>query len=118
MDAAGRPEILHGRTYQVESPFGIVFVTLNEDSEGHPFELFLKIGKCGSDVAADAEAIARLCSLLLRLPSPVSEQQRIRFVIKHLKEIGGSHRHDSHAVRSVPDAIARALSQYLDGRSG
>ena len=116
MENAGRPEILPGRTIRVRSPFGTVYVTLNENCDGSPFELFLNTGKCGSDLAAHAEAIGRLCSLLLCLPSPVSEVQRIESIIKNLSGIGGSKTFDNggEKVRSVPDAVAFALTQYLD----
>ena len=100
-----RPEVLNGFTYGVESPFGTLFITLNEDKTGCPFELFLNIGKRGSEAAAHAEAIGRLCTLLLRLPSKVTEVQRIRNIIQHLNGIGGNH--------SIPDSVAHALTLYL-----
>ena len=103
-----RPEILNGCTYRVHSPFGAVFVTLNEDRKGYPFELFLNTGKRGSDIAAEAEAIGRLCTLLLQLPSAVPEVQRIQNIIRHLNGIGGS--------RSIPDTVAVALSLYLQDK--
>ena len=110
-----RPETLKGRTIRVKSPFGTVYVTLNENGEGSPFELFLNTGKCGSDLAADAEAIGRLCSLLLCIPSSVSELDRIRWIVANLSGIGGSKHADAgeRPVRSVPDALALALTQYL-----
>jgi ribonucleoside-diphosphate reductase alpha chain len=110
MDARHRPEILTGRTIRVRSPFGTVYVTLNEKN-GSPSEIFLNTGKCGSDLAAHAEAIGRLCSLLLCLPSPVSEVQRIQAIIENLKGIGGSK--NAENVRSIPDAVAFALSQLI-----
>ncbi|HEY4490689.1 MAG TPA: hypothetical protein VI958_01770, partial [Acidobacteriota bacterium] len=73
-----RSEVLRGRTMKVPSPLGPVFVTLNENGSGRPFEIFVNIGKCGSDVAADAEAIGRLSSLVLHLPSAVSELDRLQ----------------------------------------
>lgn len=114
-----RPQTLLGRTYRIGTPFGTVFLTLNETESGCPFELFLKIGKCGSDIAADAEAIGRLCTLLLRLPSTVPEQQRIENIVRHLTGIGGSKSVVSgdHQIRSVPDAVAFALSSYLSEKT-
>jgi ribonucleoside-diphosphate reductase alpha chain len=111
-----RPEILPGQTIRVRSRFGTVYVTLNENCEGLPFEIFLNTGKCGSDLAAHAEAIGRLCSLLLLLPSPVSEVQRIQSIIKNLSGIGGGKNSPDEVFRSVPDALAFALSQYLQER--
>ncbi|HEY7161558.1 MAG TPA: hypothetical protein VH815_09880 [Acidobacteriota bacterium] len=114
-----RPKILTGQTIRVRTPIGTLFVTLNENEEHHPFELFLNTGKCGSDITADAEAIGRLCSILLRLPSPVSELERIQLIITHLDGISGSKDvHDGNIqIRSVPDAVAAALRKYLDKKS-
>jgi ribonucleoside-diphosphate reductase alpha chain len=111
-----RPKILSGQTIRVRTPIGTLFVTLNENEEHHPFELFLNTGKTGSDLTADAEAIGRLCSILLRLPSPVSELERIQLIITHLAGISGSKDiHDGNIhIRSVPDALAAALRQYLE----
>ena len=112
---AGRPEITYGVTIRVRSPLGTVFVTLNENDRQAPFEVFLNTGKCGSDLSADGEAIGRLCSLLLRIPSPVPELERIELIIRHLLGIGGSRDASVAAgVRSIPDALASALSQYID----
>jgi ribonucleoside-diphosphate reductase alpha chain len=115
-EPASRPEILYGWTFQVESPYGMVFVTLNEDHSRSPFELFLNVGKCGSDLTADAEAIGRLCSMLLRLPSPVSNTEKLRSIIRHLSGIGGSRHQAGGHILSVPDAVAKALRMYLVAR--
>jgi ribonucleoside-diphosphate reductase alpha chain len=114
-----RPKILTGQTIRVRTPIGTLFVTLNENEEHHPFELFLNTGKCGSDITADAEAIGRLCSILLRLPSPVSELERIQLIITHLAGISGSKdvHDDNIQIRSVPDAVAAALRKYLEKKS-
>ena len=114
-----RPQVLSGRTIRVQSPFGTVYVTLNETDEKCPFELFLNTGKGGSDLTADAEAIGRLCSLLLRIPSPVSELKRIEFIIQNLNGIGGSKNIElgECKIRSVPDALAYALARYLESRN-
>lgn len=111
-----RPEILTGQTIKVRSPFGTVFVTINENGANRPFELFLNVGKCGSDVAADAEAIGRLCSLLLRLPSPIPEEKRIELIVNSLIGIGGNGDVLSGVkrIRSLPDAVACALNLYRE----
>jgi len=115
-ETSGRPEILSGRTIKVCSPFGTVFVTLNENEKEDPFELFVNIGKCGSDIAADAEAIGRLCSLLLRISSPVQPKKRIEWIVQNLAGIGGSRNVDfgQKQIRSLPDAVAFALRQYAE----
>lgn len=104
-EAAKRPEILSGCTYRVPSAYGTLFMTLNEDDSGCPYEVFLKAGKSGSDLAAHAEAIARLCTLLLQIHSNLSARQRIENIVTELSEIGGRS--------SIPNAVAFALNRYL-----
>ena len=87
-----RPQKLAGVTYRIATPVGTAFITLNENGEGQPFEVFLNVGKAGSDIAAVAEAIGRLISLLLRLPSPVPPAERLRQVVDQLQGIGGGAR--------------------------
>ncbi len=115
-----RPQVLAGRTFRQPTPSGTAFVTVNEDEGGEPFEVFLNVGKAGSDVRADAEAIGRLISLVLRLPSPLSPQERLEMVVTQLRGIGGgrSWGFGPQRVRSVPDAVASVLAAYLDGKEG
>ena len=67
-----RPHSLAGATYRMETPIGTAFVTVNDTPGGEPFEVFVQVGKAGSDTMAVAEALGRLVSLVLRLPSPLS----------------------------------------------
>ncbi|HZQ99092.1 MAG TPA: adenosylcobalamin-dependent ribonucleoside-diphosphate reductase [Chloroflexota bacterium] len=85
-----RPRALEGTTYRTETPLGTAFVTVNtrEGAEGRePFEVFLNVGKAGSDIAALAEAIGRLCSLCLRLPCQLPARERVAAIVHQL---GGS----------------------------
>ena len=66
------PHSLSGATYRMETPIGTAFVTVNDTPGGEPFEVFVQVGKAGSDTMAVAEALGRLVSLVLRLPSPLS----------------------------------------------
>ena len=81
-----------------------------------PFEVFVRLGKAGSDLEADAEALGRLLSLVLRLPSPMTREERLREVIDQLEHIGGSRfsGFGPERVRSMPDGIARVLSRWLE----
>ena len=47
-----RPKRLHGATYRKETPLGTAYITVNSDERGEPFEVFLNVGKAGSEVAA------------------------------------------------------------------
>src|SRR2546428_13232078 len=79
-----RPHSLSGTTYRMETPIGTAFITVNETPEGEPFEVFVQVGKGGSDTMAVAEALGRLISLVLRLPSPFSAQSRLEEAISQL----------------------------------
>lgn len=112
-----RPERLEGPTYRVPTPFGTAFITITEQ-DGEPFEVFGRLGKAGSDAEADAEAIGRLCSILLRLRGPGRGVDRLRLIIDQLEGIGGSRwtGYGPERVRSIPDAFALALKKYLQDR--
>ncbi len=113
-----RPVTLNGVTTRETTPLGTAFVTVNYANANpkEPFEVFVRLGKAGSDLEADAEAIGRLLSVVLRLPSPMTREDRLREVIQQLEHIGGSRStgFGSERVRSMPDGIARALSRYLE----
>lgn len=113
-----RPATLNGITARERTPFGTAFVTINyaNGNPREPFEVFVRLGKAGSDLEADAEAIGRLLSLILRLPSPMTREERLREVIDQLEHIGGSRftGFGSERVRSMPDGVARALSRFLE----
>lgn len=104
-----RPPLLLGTTEKVETAIGDVFVTINDDVTGAPFEVFAVVGKGGSVLMADVEAICRLASLALRFGIPISEVfQQLRGISSDRTRGVGSNR-----VLSVPDAIAQAIGRYL-----
>lgn len=110
-----RDHSLKGQTYKVETPLGTAYVTINRNGEEQPFEVFCNVGKAGSDTAAVSEAIGRLISLALRLPSPLSPSERLEQVIAQLSGIGGGRPmgFGAHRVRSLPDGIAQVLAEEL-----
>lgn len=103
-----RPAVLKGSTRKMSSPLGDVFVTINEDDEGRPFEVFVTLGKAGSIAMADAEAIGRLISLALRFGVPIGEIHRQLRGISSDRAIGFG----ANKVLSVPDAIAQAIELH------
>jgi len=110
-----RPAVVHGYTRQVSAPEGKVNVTINSDEHG-PLEVFVNVGKAGSDIAALAEALGRLISLNLRVLSPLSQTDRAREIADQLRSIGGSRSvgFGMQQVRSLPDAVARALELHAE----
>jgi ribonucleoside-diphosphate reductase alpha chain len=110
-----RPPVVHGYTRQVSAPEGKINVTINSDEHG-PLEVFVNVGKAGSDIAALAEALGRLISLNLRILSPLSQADRAREIAVQLRGIGGSRSvgFGMQQIRSLPDAVARALEMHFD----
>src|SRR5213594_4160748 len=110
-----RPHSLAGKTYRKETPIGTAFITVNETEDGEPFEVFVQVGKGGSDTMAVAEALGRLISLTLRLPSPLTAQRRLEEVISQLSRIGGGQPTGFGAgkVLSLPDALGRTLAEHI-----
>ncbi|MEJ2547370.1 MAG: vitamin B12-dependent ribonucleotide reductase [Gemmatimonadota bacterium] len=109
-----RPAILKGVTRKIDSPLGDMYVTINEDEEGRPFEVFVALGKAGGPAMADAEAIGRLISLALR--SGIS----LRSVHKQLRGISSDRAvgFGANKVLSSPDAIAQVVERYLEEKEG
>ncbi|MEO3944245.1 adenosylcobalamin-dependent ribonucleoside-diphosphate reductase [Gorillibacterium sp. CAU 1737] len=106
-----RPQILRGATYKINTPFGMAYITIN-DLNGAPSEIFLNVGKAGSDVFAMAEALGRVCSLFLRYGD---HGNKVSLLIKHLKGIGGSGAigFGANRVESIADAVAKALEIHI-----
>lgn len=117
--AYSRPHRLYGTTHRVRTPLGTAFVTINRDENGHPFEVFANVGKAGSDIAAVSEALGRLISLVLQIPSSMSPVERLEAVCEQLDDIGGS-RHlgfGTERVSSLPDGLATALRREVERHS-
>ncbi|MCP1134749.1 adenosylcobalamin-dependent ribonucleoside-diphosphate reductase [Paenibacillus polysaccharolyticus] len=106
-----RPQVLRGATYKMHTPFGMAYITIN-DLDGTPGEIFLNVGKAGSDVFAMAEALGRVCSLFLRYGD---HGHKVKLLIKHLKGIGGSGAigFGANRVESIADAVAKALESHV-----
>tara|TARA_X000000368_G_scaffold197457_1_gene155842 strand:+ start:139 stop:2538 length:2400 start_codon:yes stop_codon:yes gene_type:complete len=111
--ARSRPQTTTGRTRRMRTGDGTLYITVNEDENGL-CEVFTAIGKAGGTVAAQTEAISRLISLALR--SGIDPNS----VINQLKGISGPNPtwEDGQLILSTPDAIGRALENFLDGDEG
>jgi ribonucleoside-diphosphate reductase alpha chain len=109
-----RPNTLRGTTRRMQSPLGDLYVTINEDERGMPFELFCTLGKAGGAAMADVEAIGRLVSLGLRSGIPLSEVYGQLRGISCDRAVGIG----PNKVLSVPDAIAQAIAAHLKEKEG
>jgi ribonucleoside-diphosphate reductase alpha chain len=115
-----RPKALPGKTYNIDTPVGKAFITINENGGTQPFEAFINTAKAGSEIAAVSEAIGRLISYILRMASPVAPLDRMREIIIQLIGIGGGRSlgFGPNRVRSLPDGIGQILDQYLNEKNG
>ncbi|OGC52300.1 ribonucleoside-diphosphate reductase, adenosylcobalamin-dependent [candidate division WWE3 bacterium RIFCSPLOWO2_01_FULL_39_13] len=111
-----RPRVVVGRTHEISTPFGKAFITVNRNGETgrKPFEVFITLGKSGSDTSAMAEALGRLISGWLRSSS--DPDKALEEIAYQLKGIGGSVSigFGQDRIVSMPDAIAKVLMNELD----
>lgn len=118
-----RPLVVHGSTYRINTPVGVAFITLNTNggSPPEPLELFINVGKAGSDIYAMAEGLGRTISLALRFSSHLPTLERIKEIVAQLQGIGGARTmgFGKERIRSLPDAVAKVLSMHfgLNGHS-
>ena len=109
-----RPSLLRGSTRRMPSPLGDLYVTINEDERGNPFEVFATLGKAGGAAMADVEAIGRLVSLALRSGVPLMDVHQQLRGISCDRAVGLG----PNKVLSVPDAIAQAIEQHEQEKAG
>ncbi|NKE37448.1 adenosylcobalamin-dependent ribonucleoside-diphosphate reductase [Natronococcus sp. JC468] len=107
-----RPDALHGVSQRIDTGYGKVYVTINEDPEtGQPFELFANIGHSGGFTNSFTEALAKVISTSLR--SGVDPDEIV-------DELCGTRSpkvawDKGEQIQSIPDAIGTAMRRYLEG---
>jgi ribonucleoside-diphosphate reductase alpha chain len=104
-----RGEVAFGITRKMKTGCGNLYITINEDEEGRPCEIFTQIGKAGGCVSSQCEAMGRMTSLALR--SGVEAQEivtQMRGISCHLPVGFGAGK-----VSSCADAMAQAMDWYL-----
>ena len=104
-----RPNVTYGTTTKISTGCGNLYVTINEDEMGLPFEVFMQMGKAGGCAMSQLEAIGRLVSLALRsgieLNSIIEQLKGIRCPSPSWEKGG--------RIFSCSDAIARAIERRL-----
>ena len=102
-----RPAKVPSETWKILTENGTAFITVGK-LDGAMFEVFVTVGKAGTGVRADAEAIGRLVSLALR--SDISAAD----VVRQLTGIKGGqpYWYKGRQILSLADAVAYVLSQY------
>lgn len=113
-----RSKVMKGITEKRDTPVGPAYITVNKDDNDEMFEVFATVGKVGSDVAADAEGICRLISLVLRMPSPYTADERAWAVIRQLRGIGSGNAMGSgrDRVMSLSDGIAMTMESVVKSK--
>lgn len=99
--------MLDGMTDRVTTQMGDAYVTLNW-FRGEPVEVFITLGKAGSDERAAAEALARLCSVALQHGVPLGTLTRqLRGISSEVTMGFGPNK-----ILSMPDAVGRVLESF------
>ena len=101
-----RPKVLQGgSSFKLKTGCGNLYVVINQE-HGDPFEVFAFLGKAGSCVIAQTEALTRSISLGLRYGVPVEDYidqlQNIRCPEPYMWP-------EEERVLSCADGIAKAL---------
>jgi ribonucleoside-diphosphate reductase alpha chain len=111
-----RPKMTMGVTNKMKTSCGDLYVTVNEDEKGDPFEVFCNMGKAGGCEASQNEALGRLISLAFR--SGVAPQAIVRQLIgiRCNKPYGIG----KNTIHSCSDAVAKSVLEYMQtkGNSG
>jgi ribonucleoside-diphosphate reductase alpha chain len=99
-----RPRVMEGKTIVYKIHSGSLYVTVGME-DGKPKEVFVTLGKSGTNEKSYTEAIGRLVSLYLQMGGDGND------IIRSLKGIHGRDATWDHGVQllSVPDAIAKAI---------
>ncbi|MCF7870491.1 MAG: TSCPD domain-containing protein [Candidatus Omnitrophica bacterium] len=102
-----RPEVILGTTTKVTTGCGNLYITLNQDENGHFFEVFTQMGKAGGCAASQLEAVGRLVSLALRGGID------IKVIVEQLKGIRcpSPSWDKGKKIFSCSDAISRVLEK-------
>ncbi|MGD0335571.1 MAG: vitamin B12-dependent ribonucleotide reductase [Candidatus Omnitrophota bacterium] len=104
-----RPEVIIGTTTKVATGCGNLYVTINVDEDGKPFELFTQMGKAGGCAASQLEALGRLVSLGFR------SGIEVKSIIEQLRNIRcpSPSWEKGQRIFSCADAIARVVERRL-----
>ncbi|MDP3788912.1 MAG: TSCPD domain-containing protein, partial [Candidatus Omnitrophota bacterium] len=105
-----RGMVTYGTTTKISTGCGNLYVTINNDSLGNPFEVFMQMGKAGGCAMSQLEAMGRLVSLALRsgvnVNSIVDQLRGIRCPSPSWEKGGGR-------IFSCSDAIARVMERRM-----
>lgn len=106
-----RPQVLPSRTYQMDTALGPLKITVGFDEWG-PYEIRLDVDKAGSAASAEAEALSRLSSLLLRHNVKASALiEELRGIHSPLAWQRSPATDAESKILSLADALSQVLAQ-------
>ena len=112
--AEERPQTLPNITVECETGEGKLFVIITHDEDFNPVEIFLKIGKMGSETHAAMEALGRSLSRSLRSNLDPMELAEDLIGIKSTP-----HYYRGLRIESPQDAAGQILKSFVeDHRNG
>ncbi len=107
-----RPESMTGTTTRKRTSCGDLYLTVNSDEKGLPFEAFATMGKAGGCEGSFNEAIGRLISLCLRAGVTPRDIVKQLIGIRCDKPFGVG----KEKVLSCSDAVAKIFNQALENK--
>ncbi|MBN4054611.1 vitamin B12-dependent ribonucleotide reductase [Nitrospira defluvii] len=105
-----RPDQMVGTTTRRRTSCGDLYLTVNRDEEGKPFEAFATMGKAGGCEGSFNEAIGRLISLCLRAGVAPRDIVKQLIGIRCNKPFGVG----PEKILSCSDAISKIFNQALE----
>lgn len=110
-------EARYGITISIPTGHSKLHVTITEDEDEIPTEVFCNLGKGGTDEASSTEAVGRIISSWLQhTPTLHTSLNALRTVADQLAGIGGFKQihHEGGLVKSIWDGLSRVLHNYCD----
>ncbi|MCL4403308.1 MAG: adenosylcobalamin-dependent ribonucleoside-diphosphate reductase [Candidatus Marsarchaeota archaeon] len=104
-----RPPLLYGSTVKLNVQQGTLYITANFDEESRVREVFVDLGKGGTEDKSYCEAIGRMLSKYLQ------QGGNVREAINSLKGIRSNNVFWNNGLKlySIPDAIAKGLEMIM-----
>ncbi len=100
-----RPHVITGQTIKIRTQQGALYVTANMDNNAIR-EVFINLGKTGSEEKSYCEALGRLISKYLQVGGDVKE---VIDSLKGIKSNSSISWDNGMKIYSIPDSIAKAL---------
>jgi len=105
-----RPKTLYGVTTRVDTGYGDIYVNINVDQNGDPFEVLAKTGQSGGLYNSFAESLGKTVSTAIR--SGVDPEE-IAYTLKDIRSPKYAW-DNGEQIKSIPDAIGTAILRHLN----